>query len=138
MNISNSKLNTDPKKLQDSSYKLVSHKDLIVWQRSMELVVAVYELTEKFPKSEIYGIISQMRRAAVSIPSNIAEGRRRGSKKDFRQFLIIAYGSGAELETQIEIAKRLSFCEKLDYNKVDSLLVEVMKMLNKMLSSLKS
>jgi len=104
----------------------------------MELVVAVYELTEKFPKSEIYGIISQMRRAAVSIPSNIAEGRRRGSKKDFRQFLIIAYGSGAELETQIEIAKRLSFCEKLDYNKVDSLLVEVMKMLNKMLSSLKS
>ena len=115
-----------------------TYKDLIVWQRSMELVVAVYELTEKFPKTEIYGIISQMRRAAVSIPSNIAEGRRRGSKKDFRQFLIIAYGSGAELETQIEIAKRLSFGEKLDYSKADLLLVEVMKMLNKMLSSLKS
>ncbi len=115
-----------------------SYKDLIVWQRSMELVVEVYLLTDKFPKLEVYGLISQMRRAAVSISSNIAEGRRRGSKKDFHNFLIIAYGSGAELETQVEIAKRLPFGKQLDYKQVDALLVEVMKMLNKMLSSLKS
>lgn len=117
---------------------IYSYKDLIVWQRAIELVVAVYELTDKFPKTEIYGLISQMRRAAISIPSNIAEGRRRGSRKDFRQFLIIAYGSGAELETQIEISKRLNFSKNLNYTKVDNLLVETMKMLNKMLSTLKS
>ncbi|PJE57480.1 MAG: four helix bundle protein [Candidatus Portnoybacteria bacterium CG10_big_fil_rev_8_21_14_0_10_38_18] len=114
-----------------------SYKDLIVWQKSVELVVAVYALTDKFPKSEIYGLTSQMRRCAVSIPSNIAEGRRRGTKKDYCQFLTVAYGSGAELETQIEIAKRLSFSKNLDYKKVDSLLNEVMRMLNKMTSELK-
>ncbi len=113
-----------------------TYKDLIVWQKSMDLVVTVYELTEQFPKSEMYGLISQMRRCAVSIPSNIAEGRRRGSKKDYRQFLIFAYSSGAELETQIEIAKRLPFGNNLNYKKVDSLLNEVMKMLNKMISLL--
>lgn len=117
---------------------LYSYKDLIVWQRSMDLVVAVYELTSQFPKSELYGLTSQMRRCAVSIPSNIAEGRRRGSKKDFRQFLIIAYGSGAELETQIEIIKKLPFGKNLDYSKIDKLLNETMRMLNKILSVLKS
>jgi len=115
-----------------------TYKDLIVWQRAMDLVGALYELTEKFPNSETYGLISQMRRCAISIPSNIAEGRRRGSKKDYRQFLVIAYGSGAELETQIEIAKRLPFSKNLDYIKVDQLLLETMKMLNKMLSTLRS
>lgn len=115
-----------------------TYKDLIVWQRAMDLVKAVYDLTEKFPKSELYSLTSQMRRCAISIPSNIAEGRRRGSKKDYRQFLVIAYGSGAELETQIEIAKRLSFSKKLDYAKVDQPLLETMKMLNKMLSTLRS
>jgi len=104
----------------------------------MELVVEIYKLTEHFPKSEIYGITSQMRRSAVSIPSNIAEGRRRGSKKDFHNFLVIAYGSGAELETQIEISKRLPFGSKLDYSKIDPTLSEVMKMLNKMTASLRS
>lgn len=117
--------------------KIHSYKDLIVWQKSMELVVEIYKLTEKYPKSELYGLTSQTRRSSVSIPSNIAEGRRRGSQKDYRQFLIIAYGSGAELETQIEIAKRLSFGKNLNFSKVDLLLLEVMKMLNKMLSSLK-
>lgn len=114
--------------------KIYSYKDLIVWQRAMELVVAVYELTELFPKTEIYGLISQMRRCVISIPSNIAEGRRRGTRKDYRQFLIIAYSSGAELETQIEIAKRLSFGRDLNYSKVDSLLDEIMRMLNKMIN----
>jgi len=113
--------------------KLFSYKDLIVWQRSIELVIAVYELTEDFPKEELYGLTSQMRRAAVSIPSNIAEGRFRGTKKDFLQFLRIAYSSGAELETQLEIAKRLRQTKDFDYSKVDSLLLEVMKMLNTMI-----
>jgi len=104
----------------------------------MDLVVAVYSLTEQFPKSEAYGLTAQMRRCAISIPSNIAEGRRRGSRKDYRQFLIVAYASGAELETQIEIAKRLSFGANLDYRKVGSLLDEVMRMLNKMTNELNS
>jgi len=115
-----------------------SYKDLIVWQRAMELVIAVYKLTEKFPRPEVYGLTAQMRRATVSIPSNIAEGRRRSSKKDFRQFLIIAFGSGAELETQLEIARRLSFGQVLDFQEVDRLLLETMRMLNKMIFSLKS
>lgn len=114
-----------------------SYKDLIVWQRSMEVVVEIYRITEQFPRNEIYGIISQMRRSAVSVPSNIAEGRRRGGKKEFRQFLIIAYGSGAELETQIEISKRLKFVKADEFIKVDGLLLETMKMLNKILSTLK-
>ena len=115
-----------------------SYKDLVVWQKSMELVVAIYDLTDNFLKTEIYGLTAQMRRSAVSIPSNIAEGRRRGSKKDYRQFLIIAYASGAELETQVEIAKRLPFGKNLNYAKVDGLLNEVMRMLNKMTNELNS
>jgi len=117
--------------------KINSYKDLIVWQKAVDLVVEIYKLTENFPKSEMYGITSQMRRSAVSMPSNIAEGRRRGSRKDFRQFLIISYGSGAELETQIEIVKKLPFGESVDFEKADSLLLEVMKMLNKMITNLK-
>ncbi len=118
--------------------KINSYKDLIVWQKSMDLVVEIYKLTEYFPKSEIYGLTSQMKRCVVSIPSNIAEGRRRGSRKDYRHFLIIAYGSGAELETQIEIVKRLQFNKNLDFIKADNLLNEIMRMLNKMLSMLAS
>lgn len=115
-----------------------SYKDLIVWQKSMELVTEIYSLTEKFPKSEIYGLTSQMRRSAVSIPSNISEGTRRGSRKDYRQFLIMSSASGAELETQIEIAKRLPFGKELDYSRIDANLLEIVKMLNKMISTLSS
>jgi len=113
-----------------------SYKDLIVWQKSMELVKSVYELTTNFPKEEIYGLTSQIKRSAVSIPSNIAEGKRRGTRKDYRQFLIVEYGSGAELETQIEIAKMLQFGKNLNYDTIDKLIEEVMKMLNKLISSL--
>ena len=115
-----------------------SYKDLIVWQKSIELVKSIYELTTHFPKEEIYGISSQMKRSSISIPSNIAEGRRRGSRKELNYFLLVSYGSGAELETQLEIAKSLSFGKNLSYTKSESLLSEVMKMLNKMLSSLKN
>ena len=114
------------------------YKDLIVWQRSMDLVVAIYEVTSNFPDSERFGLISKMRRSAVSIPSNIAEGRYRSTKKDFRQFLLISFGSGAELETQVQIVKRLSFGKNLDFSKVDNLLTETMRMLNSMASSLKA
>ncbi|MBU4421480.1 four helix bundle protein [Candidatus Parcubacteria bacterium] len=114
---------------------LHSYKELIVWQRSIELVVAVYKLTEDFPKEEIYGLTSQMRRCSVSIPSNIAEGRYRGTKNDFLHFLRISYSSGAELETQIEIAKLLPKTKMLSYSTVDSLLNEVMRMLNKMIKN---
>lgn len=116
--------------------KIKTYQDLIVWQKSINLVVEIYKLTDNFPKSELYGLSSQMRRCAVSIPSNVAEGRRRGSKKEYRQFLIIAFGSGAELEIQIIIAKKLSFLPTKDYLMIDQLLNEIMKMLNKMISNL--
>ncbi len=107
-----------------------SYQNLLVWQKSMDLSVEVYRLTALFPKSEVYGIVSQIRRASVSIPSNIAEGSKRGTRKDFRNFLLIAYGSGAELETQLLLAKRLRFLDDSEYKKSLLLLTEVMKMLN--------
>ena len=116
--------------------KIESYENLIVWQKSMDLVIESYKLTEAFPKTETYGLTSQIRRATVSIPSNIAEGSRHGSRKDFRHFLLNAYGSGAELETQLKIAKRLSFGKEFDYSKADGLLNEVMRMLNKMTNEL--
>lgn len=109
------------------------YRALTVWKKAIELVILVYKMTEGFPKSETYGLISQMRRCAISIPSNIAEGSRRKSKKDFAHFLTIAFGSGSELETQMEIVKQLSFGQALDYPQIESLLTEVMKMLNKMI-----
>lgn len=116
--------------------KINSYRDLVVWKKSIELVVEVYKLTDCFPREEIFGISSQMRRCSVSIPSNISEGSYRGTRKDFSHFLRIAYGSGAELETQIEVSKRLPKMKSLDYSKADILLSEVMKMLNKLIKSL--
>lgn len=113
-----------------------SYKELTVWQKSMELVTAVYKLTEQFPKEELYGLTSQLRRSAVSIPSNIAEGKYRGSKKDYVQFLRIAFSSGAELETQIEIAKRLPSTKNLGFIDIEATLEEVMKMLNALIKKL--
>ena len=115
-----------------------SHKDLTVWQKGIDLVIAIYELTDKFPKSELYGLTSQMRRAAISIPSNIAEGRRRGHKKEFLHFLLNAFSSGAELETQLEIAKRLPELKVLDYNNAETILNEIMRMLNVITNKLNS
>ncbi len=113
---------------------LVDYKKLIVWQKGVDLVIAIYNLTELFPKSELYGLTSQIRRSAVSIPSNIAEGRRRYSLSEYSRFLQIAFGSGGELETQIEICKRLPRIKELNYVRVDLLLGEIMRMLNKMIS----
>jgi four helix bundle protein len=88
---------------------LSSYRELLVWQKAMELAVKSYLLSHSFPKSEIYGLTSQLRRASVSIPSNIAEGYGRGSRKKYLQFLFIAQGSLKELETQTILAQRLSF-----------------------------
>lgn len=80
-----------------------SYKDLIVWQKSFELCLLIYRITKEFPKEELYGIVSQMRRAALSIPSNIAEGFSRHRKLEYIQFLHISFGSAAELETQLQM-----------------------------------
>lgn len=109
-----------------------SYKQLIVWQKSIVLTKSVYEATRVFPKEELFGLTSQMKRAAVSIPSNIAEGSRRVSKKDTNNFYGIAFGSASELETQIEIAYQLGFLDEQIYNELLSLLTEILKMLNKL------
>lgn len=114
-----------------------NYRNLIVWQKSMDVVVQTYQLTAKFPNDEKFGIISQMRRCAVSIPSNIAEGSRRGSEKEFRRFILISFGSGAELETQLEISRKLNYVSDIDLKNVEMLLEEVMKMLNKLQSTLR-
>ena len=113
------------------------YRDLIVWQKSMDLVMLIYKLTLSFPESEKYGLTSQMRRCAISIPSNIAEGSRRDSKKDFRKFILISFGSGAELETQLEISVNLKYISKNETTKCINLLEEIMKMLNKLQTTLK-
>ena len=92
------------------------YRELIVWQKAMILVEAVYRATNDFPKTEIYGLTSQIRRAAVSIPSNIAEGQGRSTTRDFLHFLSVAQGSLMEVETQITIAKRLGYIEKQSRN----------------------
>ena len=117
--------------------KITTYKDLLVWQKSMELVKEVYLLTERFPKDELYGLVSQMQRAAVAIPSNIAEGYLRGHRKEYIQFLSVSLGSAAELETQILICKSLNKFNILDFSKSESLLTEVMKMLFVMIRRMK-
>lgn len=114
-----------------------SYKELIVWQKSVELVEQIFLLTNLFPKSELFGITSQMRRAAVSIPSNIAEGYGRKSTKSYTQFYSIAYGSALELETQLIISKKLKLAPEKEFQKADDLLTEVSKMLNSMISKFK-
>ncbi len=89
-----------------------THKDLDAWKKAMELVEGVYTLTSKFPKEEVYGLAFQTKRAAVSVPSNIAEGAARASKKEFIQFLHVALGSLAELETQLILATRMGFIRR--------------------------
>lgn len=113
--------------------KLKSYKELIVWQKSIELVKLIYELTSYFPKEELFGIVSQMRRAAISIPSNMAEGYGRRSHKEYTQFYAISYSSALELETQLIIAKKLNFCSGEKFIRAEELLVEVLKMLYTMI-----
>lgn len=111
------------------------HQDLLVWQKSIDLVTAIYSVTSAFPDNEKFGLTNQIRRSAVSIPSNIAEGFSRKSDGDFLRFLRISYGSAAELETQILIAKNLDFISLKDFDTVVESLTEVKKMLNKLMTT---
>ena len=115
---------------------LHDHKELIAWQKAIELVEEVYKMTQTFPKEEMFGIISQMRRCSISIPSNIAEGHSRNSSGEFKQFLGIAKGSSAELETQLIIAQKLGYITNAKLGEVNSLLVDVRKLISGLLRSL--
>ena len=113
-------------------------KDLSVWKKSIELVTEIYEFTSKFPSEEKFGLISQIRRAAVSIPSNIAEGNSRRSSADYIQFLKIARGSAAELETQIIISKNLKFVDDITCDIFCEKITEIIKMINGLINYLKT
>jgi four helix bundle protein len=112
-------------------------QDLTVWQRAMELTEAVSNLTTTFPKDEIYGLTSQLRRASVSIASNIAEGRARATDRDFKLFLNIALGSTHEVQTQLLLAKRLKIGHEAERDKAECLYIETSKMLGAFIQSLK-
>jgi len=116
--------------------RLDSFKDLIVWQKSYELALLTYKITEKYPKNEQFNLVSQMRRCAISIPSNIAEGSKRSTRKDYANFLSIAEGSLAELETQTLLSKDLSFISQEEKSVCVSLIVEIGKMLHSMINKL--
>jgi len=115
---------------------LTTFKDLVVWQEAMKLVEMVYQQTRNFPKEEIYGLTIQMRKAAVSIPANIAEGYGRRSRKEYLHFLSVANGSEAELETHILIAERLCFLTKEQTEQVQAQLQSVGKLLSALRKSL--
>lgn len=111
-----------------------NHKDLIVWQKSMMLVTRLYQATQSFPKDEIYGITSQMRRAAVSIPSNIAEGYGRGYDKELIHFLYVSLGSASELETQLIISKDINYLSLENFLELSLLNNEIIKMLSSLIN----
>jgi four helix bundle protein len=113
-----------------------SFRDLLVWQKSMELTVAIYRLTQEFPREEIYGLTSQIRRAAVSVPSNIAEGQGRLNPSEFRQFLGIARGSVREIQTQPEIVRLLQIGNPDLLHEADHLSHQTGKMIYSFLESL--
>jgi four helix bundle protein len=114
-----------------------SYKELLVWQQSMRLVAEVYRVTKLFPREEIYGLTSQLRRSAVSVPSNIAEGQGRASRGEFVQFLCTARGSLFELETQLLIAGQLSYFKPQDGTEISQQLTRVAQLLNALINSLR-
>jgi four helix bundle protein len=114
-----------------------SFRDLLVWQRAMQLTVAIYQLTKEFPREELYGLTNQIRRAAVSLPSNIAEGHGRLNTGEFRQFLGIARASNFELQTQLQIARELEMGSPKLIDEAENLSHEVRKMIYAILESIK-
>lgn len=115
-----------------------THKDLDAWKLSVDLVVLIYQLTSTFPKEEVFGLTNQLRRAAVSIPSNIAEGAARNSNKEFIQFLYISLGSQQELDTQLLIDKKLEYLTEDQYNEINIKIETVGKLLNGLIKYLKT
>ncbi|MFN2497737.1 MAG: four helix bundle protein [Pyrinomonadaceae bacterium] len=116
---------------------LKSYRDLLVWQKAMELTLEIYQFSSSFPRSEMYGLTSQLRRAGVSVPSNIAEGYGRGSRKEYVQFLCISQGSLKELETQVILAQRLSYGSTTAGDDLLTLSEEVGRMLGALIRSLR-
>lgn len=116
--------------------EIITYKDLIVWQKSIALVSDVYKLVRSFPDDEKYGLSSQIKRSSVSVPSNIAEGYGRSSRKNYIQLLGISRGSLFELETQILIGKKLNFINNSE--EIDNTITEISKMLNSLISKLES
>ena len=114
---------------------MVGYKNLEVWQKSMQMVTDVYQIVKQFPKEETYALADQIRRSAVSVPSNIAEGSSRNSKKEFVHFLYISLGSLCELETQILIAKNIGYIKSID--RLNAEITIIKKMLNALISSQK-
>jgi four helix bundle protein len=117
--------------------EIKTYRDLIVWQKAMALVTAVYRCAGQFPKSEVYGLIPQLQRCAVSIPSNIAEGYGRRSTGDYRRFLQISMGSVFELQTQLEIARNLDYLTQQRFEELYGQSREVERMLSSLISKLK-
>lgn len=115
-----------------------SYRDLVVWQKAMQLVTKTYSVADTFPKSEMFGLASQLKRAAISVPSNIAEGQGRDSMKEFLHHLSIAYGSLMEVETQIQIAANLSFIPQTQADTLIDKCGEVGRLLNGLLRSLRN
>ncbi len=113
-----------------------NYRDLIIWQKGIALVKEIYLLTQRFPQTEIYGLANQIRRAAVSIPSNIAEGQSRQHTGEFRQFLHVALGSLAEVDTQLVIAKELSYLPPEDMTTAEQLTFELRKMIHTLIRKL--
>ena len=118
--------------------KIQTYRDFKVWQRSMDLVVACYQVTKKFPKTEIYSLTSQLQRSAVSVPSNIAEGRGKRGTKEFLRHLAIAYGSLTELETHIQIAQRLLYVDQNESSQLLEQTAQVGRMINGLRLSLRN
>jgi four helix bundle protein len=116
--------------------EIKSFKDLFVWQRSIELTVAIYQLTTVFPSEERFGLVSQIRRASVSVASNIAEGYGRGSTGEYKHFLGVARGSNAEVQTQLTIAAKLGFGDQAKLSRADALSQEIAKMLVSLIQKL--
>jgi four helix bundle protein len=116
--------------LKESDMAVALYQHLIVWQKAMDLTVEVYHLVRQLPKHEMYGLISQMTRAAASIPANIAEGNARSSRKEYAHFLAIASGSLTELETYLILCTRLNYITLDQIDKSQSLITEIAKMLN--------
>ena len=116
--------------------RIRSYRELKIWQRSMDLTVQTYELTRRFPSEEKYGLSSQMRRAAASVPANIAEGQARRSKKEFLQILSIARGSLAELETFVTLSERLGLIRRETSNSLLEDCAEINRMMNGLMRSL--
>lgn len=114
-----------------------THKDLDVWKRSIELVASIYKITSSFPREELYGLTSQIRRSAVSLPSNIAEGAARNHVNEFRQFLYISLASGAEMETQLIISKMLGYITDKESQELINELNSISRMIQGLIKSLK-